>query len=156
MWSASGSSMIHGFTKVTIVRIRKPQAKVLNDDLQWFCQTLGLFGLRDKNSSCFRVFIELLKAAKGDYPLTSDEIAHRCGLSRGTVIHHLTKLISSGLVTIEDNKYILRVSNLEELVREIKADTERVFEGLYDIAKDIDDKLGLERRDDDEDVREML
>ncbi len=148
--------MIHTFTKVTIVKIRKPQSKVLNDDLQWFCQTLGLFGLRDKNSSCFRVFIELLKAAKGNYPLTSDELAYRCELSRGTVVHHLTKLIASGLVSIEDNKYILRVSNLEELVSEIEKDTKRVFEGLYDIAKDIDDQMGLETRRDEGDVKDVM
>ena len=135
--------MITEFHRLVLVKIRKPPENVINEDIQWFCQTLGLFGLRDRNSSCFRVFIELLKASKGNYPLSSDEIAYKLDLSRGTVVHHLTKLIESGLVSIEDGKYILRVSNLQEVVAEIEKDTKRVFENLKEIARDIDEDLGL-------------
>lgn len=135
------STMIHEFRRVTIVKIRKPDHKQINEDLQWLGSSLGLFSLRDKNSSCFRLFIELLKAAKVKKPLSSDELAYKLGLSRGTVIFHLDKLISSGLVTVEGNKYILKVSSLENLIEELKNETIRVFDGLKDIAKDIDDKL---------------
>ena len=138
--------MIHEFRKIMIVKLKKPSSSAMNADIQWFCQTLGLFGMRDKNSSCFRIFIELLKAAKGNYPLASDDLAYKLDLSRGTVIHHLQRLIESGLVSIEDGKYVLRVSNLEDLVAEIKKDTERVFGDLKEMAKDIDKDLGLSRR----------
>lgn len=138
--------MIHEFRKVTIVSIRKPSRKVVNADLQWFCSSLGLFGLRDKNSSCFRIFIELLKASKTKKPLTSDELAFRLGLTRGTVVHHLNKLINSGFVIVDGNKYILRVSNLEELVDVIAKDTKSIFSNLKDVAKDLDEQLGLEKR----------
>ena len=139
--------MITSFRKVTIVKIRKPKSKVVNEDLQWFCSSLGLFSLRDKNSSCFRVFIELLKAARQEMPISSDEIAAHLGLTRGTVVHHLTRLISSGLITTHGNSYILRVSNLEELVEEIKKDTMNVFNDLKEVAKDLDEELGLEKRE---------
>jgi len=138
--------MIHEFRRIMIVKLKKPSSNAMNADIQWFCQTLGLFGMRDKNSSCFRIFIELLKAAKGNYPLASDDLAYKLDLSRGTVIHHLQRLIESGLVSIEDGKYILRVSNLEDLVSEIKKDTERVFGDLREMAKEIDFDLGLARR----------
>ena len=137
--------MIREFHKVTIVKLRKPAQKQINQDLQWFCESLGLFSPRDKNSSCFRVFIELLKAAKIGKPLSSDEIAFRAGLSRGTVVHHLTNLIASGLVLVEKNKYILRANNLEDLIQEIKKDSERVFDNLTNIAKELDEELGLEK-----------
>ncbi|MBW3011266.1 ArsR family transcriptional regulator [Candidatus Woesearchaeota archaeon] len=137
--------MIREFHRVTIVKIRKPAQKQINKDLQWFCESLGLFSPRDKNSSCFRVFIELLKAAKLGKPLSSDEIAFRAGLSRGTVVHHLTNLIASGLVIIEDSKYILRASNLEDLIAEIKKDSERVFDNMTKIAKELDEELGMEK-----------
>jgi predicted transcriptional regulator len=139
--------MIREFKKLTIVKIRKPAKKLINKDLQWFCQSLGLFSARDKNSSCFRIFIELLKAAKLHRPVSSDELAFRLNLSRGTVVHHLTNLISSGLVVVEKGKYILRVSNLEELIDEIRRDTDNVFLNLKAIARDIDTELGMEKRD---------
>ncbi|MBW3012950.1 HTH domain-containing protein [Candidatus Woesearchaeota archaeon] len=139
--------MITEFKKLTIVRIRKPAQKLINKDLQWFCQSLGLFSARDKNSSNFRIFIELLKAAKQHRPISSDELAFRLNLSRGTIVHHLTNLISSGLVIVENGKYILRVSNLEELIDEIKRDTDNVFLNLKAIARDIDTELGLEKRE---------
>jgi predicted transcriptional regulator len=128
--------------KITIVSVRKP-ARNLNNELQWFGSSLGLFNLRDKDKSCFRVFIELLKAAKLDKPLTSDEIAAKLGLSRGTVIHHINKLIESGIVIPHNNRYMLRVNNLELLVDEIKTDAERTFYDLRKVAKEIDQFLGL-------------
>lgn len=128
--------------RITIVSVRKP-ARNLNNELQWFGNSLGLFNLRDKDKSCFRVFIELLKAAKLDRPLTSDEIAAKLGLSRGTVVHHINKLIESGIVIAQQNRYMLRVNNLELLVDEIKRDAERTFDDLRKVAKEIDHLLGL-------------
>ena len=128
--------------RITIVSIRKP-ARNLNNELQWFGGSLGLFNLRDKDKSCFRVFIELLKAAKIDKPMTSDEIAYKLGLSRGTVVHHINKLIEAGIVMPHEKGYMLRVNNLEVLVDEIKRDAERHFDDLKRVAKDIDRLLGL-------------
>lgn len=139
-------TMIHEFRRVTIVRVRRPTKKDLNLDLQWFSSSLGLFGNRDKENSCFRVFVELIKAARKGQTLSSDEIANRSHLSRATVIHHLNKLIESGLVIADNNGYILRVENLEELVEEVKRDLNRVFEDLRIMAEDLDEELGLIKR----------
>lgn len=138
--------MIHEFRRVTIVRVRRPVKKDLNQDLQWFSSSLGLFGNRDKENSCFRVFVELIKSTRRGHALSSDDIANRSHLSRATVIHHLNKLIESGLVIADSNGYILRVDNLEELVEEVKRDLNRVFEDLKGIAEDLDDELGLIKR----------
>jgi predicted transcriptional regulator len=138
--------MIHEFSKVTIVRIRKPHQKNVNDDLQWLCSSLGLFSMRDKNSSCFRVFVELLKTTRKGIPMSSDELAVKTGLSRGTVVHHLHSLISAGLVIPDEGKYILRDTNLESVVREVRQDLDRVFEDLKKIAEELDKELQLEKR----------
>lgn len=131
------------FTKITIIRSTKPEKKDINKELQWFGGTLGLFNLRDKDKSCFRIFITLLHGLKENKKLTSDEIAIRTKLSRGTVIHHLNKLMSSGIVIREHNRYILRMDNLEEMVDYIKIDVDQAWDKLKEVAKDIDDKLGL-------------
>ena len=127
--------------KITIIRHRKPSSKDINTKLQWFGSSLGLFNLRDKDKSCFRIFIELLKSSKHNQGLTSDEIAEKSNLTRGTVVHHLDKLIKAGLVVHDHNKYILRVDNLSMLVEEIKKDVQRTMNDLKEIAEIIDKEL---------------
>jgi len=129
--------------KITVIKIRKPAKNDINEELQWLGTSLGLFSLRDRDKSCFRIFIELIKTTKKKQGLTSDELAYRLNLSRGTVIHHIKKLRRGGLVVLKDKKYILRVDNLNSLVEEVKKDISRTYEDLKDIAIDIDRKLGL-------------
>jgi len=135
--------MIIQSRKVTVIKISRPLKKDINEELQWLGNSLGLFSLRDKDKSCFRVFIELLKAAKAREPLSSDEIAERLGLTRGTVIHHINKLMEFGLVSRIKNKYMLRVENMEDLIDELKRDFERTYHNLKQVAIDIDRSLGL-------------
>lgn len=129
--------------KITIVKIRKPTSHNVNDDLQFLGTSLGLFNLRDKDKSCFRVFIELLKAAKRKQPISSDELAYRLGLTRGTVVHHINKLKDAGIVVHEGKRYFLRVDRLESLIQELRRDMMRTCEDLENIAKEIDGALGL-------------
>jgi predicted transcriptional regulator len=129
--------------RVTLIRRRKPLKQDINEELQWLGSSLGLFGLRDKDKSLFRIFIEILKSAKAQKGLTSDELAYKLNLSRGTVIHHMKKLMGSGIVIQEQNRYIMRVNTLTALIDEIKRDAERISDDLKDIAGDIDRKLGL-------------
>ena len=105
--------------------------------------SLGLFNLRDKDKSCFRVFIELVKTAKKGIPLSSDELAYRLDLSRGTVVHHINKLIESGIVVQANKGYILRVDNLRALIDEVEKDLRRTCDDLRSMAKEIDESLGL-------------
>ena len=135
--------MVYIRQRITIINIRKPVEHNVNQELQWFGSSLGLFNLRDKDKSCFRLFIELLKSAKANQMLTSDELALRLSLSRGTIIHHINKLMESGLVVHEGNRYTLRVENLKALVEEVERDIQRACQDLKDIAKEIDYKLGL-------------
>ena len=129
--------------KVTIVASRKPNEGTINEELQWFGNSLGLFNLRDKDKSCFRVFIELLKSAKRKQPLSSDELAIHLGLTRGTVVHHINKLIEAGIVIPGKKKYLLRVDNLKSLVEEIEKDIDRACSDLKEVADDIDRRLNL-------------
>ena len=129
--------------RITIIKIRRPVRSNINEKLQWFGTSLGLFNLRDKDKSCFRIFIELLKSAKKGEGMSSDEIAFKLNLSRGTVVHHINKLMESGIVINRKNKYFMRVDNLKELIRVLKTDIEKSFKDLEDMAKEIDNVLGL-------------
>ena len=129
-------------TKITIIRIRKPSQSNINHELQWLGSSLGLFGLRDKDKSCFRIFIELIRAAKQGKILKSDELAESLKLSRGTVVHHLHKLKNSGIVIGEEKGYMLRVNKLKTLINEIEKDMKRTLDDMKEIAEEIDKRIG--------------
>lgn len=130
-------------TRITIIRSSAPAKGKLNDELQWIGSSLGLFNMRDKDKSCFRIFIELIKASKQDKKLSSDDLAARLNLSRGTVVHHLSKLMQAGLVGSEKNKYFLRESTLHKLLETIESDMHSAMHELREKAKEIDTTLGL-------------
>lgn len=134
---------ITSYQRITIIRAPAPSKKNINEELRWLGHSLGLFNLRDKDQSLFRIFIELLKSAKQKQPITSDELAERLNLSRGTVIHHINKLIESGLAISHKNKYTLRVDTLEILIEEVRKDLDRMCQDLKGVAKEIDHFLGL-------------
>jgi|SRR3989338_7365644 len=128
--------------RITIIQVRKTPTENINEELQWLGNSLGLFNLRDRDSSCFRVFITLVKAAKADHPLSSDEISEHLRLTRGTVIHHLTRLMEAGIVIHERGGYLLSETNLQRLISTMRRDMEGMFAELEIVAKNIDEKLG--------------
>ena len=135
--------MVYIRQRITIVNIRRPAEHNVNQELQWFGSSLGLFNLRDKDKSTFRVFIELLKSAKRHETLSSDDLALKLVLTRGTIIHHINKLMESGIVIHEGNSYTLRVENLKSLIEEVEKDIKRACDDLKEVAKEIDERLGL-------------
>jgi predicted transcriptional regulator len=130
--------MRYSYQRITIIKSQRPEERDINADLQWLGASLGLFNLRDKDKSMFRIFLELLKNSKRKSPLSSDEVADRLKLSRGTVMHHMNKLLEAGIVVNERNRYILREDNLELLVGDIQKDMQRTCRELREIAKEID------------------
>ena len=125
--------------KITVVRYSKPHTNDLNEELQWFSRSLGLFdSKRDKEKSCFRIFIQLLKSQK---PLSSDEIAVLSHLTRGTVIHHIHNLKERGIVKEREKRYSLMESNLQAIIKKMETDTEKMFSDLKKIARNIDKNL---------------
>ena len=129
--------------RITIIRISRPARQNVNDELKWLGHSLGLFSERDKDSSLYRLFVELLKNCRGNRPVTSDELARRLDLTRGTVVHHLNKLLESGIVVEGKNRYALRVANLEVLIDELRKDVQRTMDDLKEIARQIDEGLRL-------------
>ena len=128
--------------RITIVDMPVPKGHNVNYELQWLGNALGLFGERDRDKSCFRIFITLVKQSPPK-TLSSDRIADQLGLSRGTVVHHINRLMGSGIVVRERDGYILRRDNLQQLIGELHRDMERVFKKLESVSKEIDGWMGL-------------
>ncbi|MFT4309295.1 MAG: ArsR family transcriptional regulator [Candidatus Woesearchaeota archaeon] len=127
--------------KKIIIYWHKSQGDDINSQLKWICRTLGLFPIRDYNSSMYRVFIELIKDAQSERHSSSDEIAMRVGLTRGTVVHHLNNLMNSGIVIRQDNHYILKDRNVKEMIEGIRTEINELFDEMDRAAENIDKYL---------------
>ena len=127
--------------RITLTKVRRIPQENVNQELQWLGNALGLFNLRDRESSCFRIFITLVKKAKRHETLSSDAIAEQLQLSRGTVVHHLIRLMDAGIVIREKEGYLLRENTLERVISHVHQDVENIFTELQHIAKEIDEQL---------------
>ncbi|MFP4568009.1 MAG: helix-turn-helix domain-containing protein [Candidatus Woesearchaeota archaeon] len=130
------------FTRITIIKTTEPANNNVNELLQWFGGTLGLFNIRDKDRSCFRIFITLLDAIKQQRGLSSDEIAQKTTLTRGTVVYHLNKLMEVGLVNEVNNRYYLKYESLEDISENLRNEINDAFDSLSHIGRNLDKKLG--------------
>jgi len=127
--------------KKIIIYWHKSQGEDVNSQIKWLCQSLGLFPVRDYNSSMYRVFIELIKDAQSERHSSSDEIAMRVGLTRGTVVHHLNNLMNAGIVIRQDNYYVLKDKNVKQMIEGIREEINELFDQMDKIADNIDKHL---------------
>ena len=129
--------MIEEFS-ITIKKVRKPKGSDLNQDIQIISQSLGLFTKRDKEKSCYRVFLELVKNKNG---LSAEEITITTNLTRPTVIHHLKNLLDYNLIIKDKSKYKIKKESLNSLVDFLENEVNAALNELKEIAKDIDKEL---------------
>ncbi|HLC57048.1 MAG TPA: winged helix-turn-helix transcriptional regulator [Candidatus Nanoarchaeia archaeon] len=130
-------------SKLTLCKLNHPETNDLNSQLQWFSRSLGLFSTRDKEKSCFRIFIALIEAKKARRFLSSDELAEKSNLTRATIIHHLKNLEAHGLIKQENNRYALSYNTLSLLVKSLSSELTAILEDLEASAEELDKKLEL-------------
>ena len=128
--------------RITIINANPPKTTDVNTELQWIGSTLGLFGERDKDSSCFRIFVAVFNASNKKKSVSSTDIAESCELARGTVIHHLNKLQDAGLIVHKNTRYYLSGDSMEDSMKQIQDEVSRMFALLESVARDIDWKVG--------------
>tara|TARA_Y100000034_G_C6684735_1_gene301160 strand:- start:61 stop:438 length:378 start_codon:yes stop_codon:yes gene_type:complete len=112
-------------------------------DIQILSQNIGLFNDRDKEKSCYRIFIELIKAKKDQRLLNSQELADKSHLSRATVLHHIEKLISSGIVQEYNHKFTLKEKNLTSTLLSLQKQMNDMYESTLELSKKLDQELGI-------------
>ncbi len=126
--------------------VRKPANLDVEKDFGWICRSFGFLESRDKQRTAYQILKTIVDAARQDGGISSDQLAEQIGLSRGTMVHHLNKLIKSGLVIHHEGHYKLRGRNLKTTIEEIKRDLNRIFENLQKIAESVDNELGFPSR----------
>jgi predicted transcriptional regulator len=130
----------------TIKKFKGPVENKLNDDIEWVCNSLGFVTPRDQDKTAFRILKALIQSAKQGGGLTSEELTTYVEPTIGSVIYHLKRLMSAGLVVKLDSSYELRMNSFLKTIEEIERDISSTLVDIKKIARDIDDKVGLVHR----------
>jgi predicted transcriptional regulator len=133
-----------GVFKVVIRKVERPYHDDFEHQLAWICSSLGFFEPIDKEKNAAAVFKEIVSATEKSEALSSTAIAQRIGMSRGSTINHLNRLLKSGLIEKNGKFYSSRSSSLERTIEEIEEDVSRIFGQLKKSATEIDKQFGLE------------
>jgi DNA-binding IclR family transcriptional regulator len=86
------------------------------------------------------LFHDVKDGSKG---LKSEEIAQQTDLSRGTVVHHLNKLMDRGIVAQADNEYFLKVDSLTTMTQLIREEVNEALDDIESVADRVDNHLDL-------------
>ena len=127
-------------------QLKEPTEKQLDSDIEWVCNSLGFITKRDQDKTAYEILKALTKSAKQSRGLTSEELSKLVEPTIGSVIYHLKKLMKAGLVVKIDSAYELRMNSLLTTIEEIEKEINTALINIKNIAKDIDDKIGLEHR----------
>src|SRR3990167_1608262 len=113
--------------QITIKKVKKPKSTNLNESIQFLAESLGLFNKRDREKSCYRVFLELVKNKSG---MTAEEITLTTNLTRPTIIHHLNNLLESSLIEKQKSRYKIKEGSLNSLINSIENELNVTIEEL--------------------------
>ena len=126
--------------------LEKPREKSLEGDLDWICESFGFYEEIDREKTASKIFRELLNSATEAEGLTSTSLGEGSDVTRGAALNHLKRMIASGLVVKDGNKYSLRCSSLYRTINEVRRDVDRLFEDVEAVAADIDLEMGVRER----------
>lgn len=129
--------------EVRIRHIIKKRHDSVEDTINLLCESLGVIGPRDVDNTSIKIFKELLKALRGEKVMTSDELAEKVGLTRGAIVHHLNRMVKTGVVIRSSRGYEIRSYDLESLIDEVRTDVNRFLEDIRNVAKELDKALKL-------------
>ncbi len=122
---------------MTITKKERPFRKDPHEELSWLLAVLGSRQTRRHADIVLRV-IDAMK--RGEKFTVSSMVGPRTTLS-----YHLSKLVQMGILRRAGRGYVLRASNFERTIEEIRKDVERIFDELLRVAKELDALLGLPR-----------
>lgn len=139
--------VVSGMQRQIILRqIERPSTIQKDDDLYWFCDSLGVDNGRDVNHIATKVILSLLGNLPGTRGIPVEQIAEELVVSSPRVNHHIRNLIETGLVYRHNQKIYIRGSSLRSMVQEIRKDTLRILDDLEEAAAEIDEAYGITNR----------
>ncbi|MDD2614113.1 MAG: ArsR family transcriptional regulator [Methanosarcina sp.] len=132
--------------QIILRHLEKPQIKSLEEDLLWLCDSFGFSSGRDTENTATRIVFSLLDKISNDEIASSEALAENLDIKTSRVNHHLRNLNNSGLLYRKKRLIYLRGGSLKAAVKEMRKDSERIFDELESIAEEIDSRIGIKNR----------
>jgi predicted transcriptional regulator len=137
------TQMVH---EIILRNIEKPRIKSLEEDLLWFCDSFGFSSGRDIENTATKIISSLLDKLSNEEEISSEALAGDLDIKISRVNHHLRNLNDSGLLYRKKRLIYLRGGSLKAAVREMRKDSERIFDELENAAEEIDFIIGIKNR----------
>jgi biotin operon repressor len=125
-----------------ITLLEKPRGKGLREELDWMCKVMGL-GRTDSIGTSKLIFERLLEGAQEGRPVGGSELSQELGVSRGSILNLLDRMLRAGVLRREKRGYTLRSKSMLRTVKELEVDIQRAFHRLEEIAREVDKKMGF-------------
>ena len=132
--------------QIILRHLEKPRVKSLEEDLLWLCNSFGFSSGRDTENISTRIIFSLLDKLSNDEITSSEALAKDLEMKISRVNHHLWNLNDSGLLYRKKRLIYLRGGSLKAAVKEMRKDSERIFDELECIAGEIDSRIGIKNR----------
>lgn len=132
--------------QIILRHLEKPRVKSLEEDLLWFCNSFGFTSGRDIENISTKIIFALLDKLSNDEVTSSEALAKDLEMKISRVNHHLRNLNDSGLVYRKKRLIYLRGGSLKAAVKEMRKDSERIFDELEYMAEEIDSRIGIKNR----------
>ncbi len=129
--------------KIVIKDEELPFERDVDKYIKFLCKVLGLTTGRDTQETSCKVLKKIIVYSSNKGVTCTKEICEDIGMSRGAVVNQINKMIKAGILRKEGNYYVLRRKNLLRTILEIRRDTLRMFERIEEIAKELDEEMGL-------------
>lgn len=138
--------MAKALKQFIVNQLKEQTEKHLDKDIEWVCSSLGFITSRDQDKTAFKILKALVKSTKQGKGMTSEELAKVVEPTIGSVIYHLKRLMKAGLVVKPESAYELRMNSLLTTIEEVEKEINLTLGNIKQIAKDIDNKIGLGHR----------
>ncbi len=128
---------------IVIKEVDRPRSGRISDELRWLCDSLGLSSGRDIEDMSFKIMHKLLEEFKRDDIVETERIAKALKVDSPRVNHHIRNFMETGVVFREKRKVALRGGSLSAAIKELRRDSEKLFDKLLETARKIDRKMRL-------------
>jgi len=132
--------------EIILRNIEKPHIKCLEENLIWFCDSFGFSSGRDIEKTATKIIFSLVDKLSNNEVTSSEDLAGDLNITISRVNHHIRNLNDSGLLYRKKRLLYLRGGSLKAAVKEMRKDSERIFDELENIAEEIDSIKGIQNR----------
>src|SRR3989338_532425 len=123
--------------RIVRMQVIERRGEGADEELVKLCKYMRVMSDRDTDATVTQVLKTMMIAGR-DKAVGGSELAKISGLNRITVIHHLKRLESAGLVKREETKYIMQPKNAEEMLLGFREDMDKMFSEMDELAREID------------------